>query len=56
MTNTQNTTDITLQEQKDILEKLNLLKNALWLDPTTEDEMLEIAKRVLEAQKTKNEE
>lgn len=38
------------QEEKSILEKLEMLKRAMSLPPTTQEDILEIARKILESE------
>lgn len=45
--NKTNSTPIIIKED-DELNKLEMIKNALWLPATTQDDILEIAKKILD--------
>lgn len=42
-----------LEEQEKILEKLNMLKEAMSLPPTIQEDLLEIARKILDSEKAK---
>lgn len=53
MTNYSDDLDRNLEEQEKILEKQAMLKRAMSLPPTTQDDVLEIARKILDSQKEK---
>jgi hypothetical protein len=56
MPNTLTNDEPTLEEQEDILEKQKLMREAMWLPAITQDEIYEIAKKILESQESWTEE
>lgn len=47
MTDIQYKSNPTLKEQEDTLAKQAIIKEALWLPATTQDDILEIARKIL---------
>lgn len=43
----------TIIEEDDEINKLEMIKNAIWLPATTQDDILEIAKKILEWEQQK---